>query len=337
MATPRKHGSRNKKIRDLAGLLADTRDTRARLRHELARTARPGEHGPVLPERLRWAGTLWRAQSSRLEPGFRSVGSALGFKVKDGAFTDTRSLTVFVRRKRTPGQLKQSGVRKLPRQVSSKRRQLAVDVVELGQLQRQVQLGDSLGRLVPRSKGTLAALARDMDTGAIGALTAMHVTGLREFPAPGSGSPLLVTPSPFDAAGGRRLGALRRGTTRGVDAALLSLEAAVTNQLPFIGPIAGWRPTTYPADVGIGVWMVGATSGLQAGIIQYPHADVPGDQLSEVILVRIRSDLGDSGALLVDQNRFALGLLVGAYGNGLRAYSSIALAQALLRCSLLTS
>jgi hypothetical protein len=211
---------------------------------------------------------------------------------------------------------------------------MPVDVVALGKLKLQARAGDSIGATQPRSKGTLGIVATDQATGARCALTAMHVTGLFEFPSDGVHPKQFTSPSLLDPGGGSALGTLVRGTRVGVDAAAVSLSVASSNDIPFLGPVAGWRPTTFPGDDGASVWMYGATSGLQPGVIEYPHVDMPDDTLGELILVRIHSAKGDSGALLVDNNRFALGLLVGEYENGLRAFSSIALVQALLNCSI---
>jgi hypothetical protein len=321
-------------LREAASELERTRKRRQGARDVIAQRTKPGDHGLIVSSRYSWAQKLHESKAKSLHEHGGVAGSGLGFRVSGGVRDQTPSLTVFVREKLPAEVLQERGISALARGYKRGSRRLPVDVVALGQLHRQARPGDSIGALDPASKGTLGGIAIDAGTGALCGLTAMHVTGLQEFPVDGTAAPQFTSPSPLDAPGAPDFGRLRRGTSVGVDAAAIDLAVAAVNEIPFLGPVAGWRPTTYPGDEGAAVWMFGATSGLQAGVIEYPHVDMPGDALGEVILVRIHSEAGDSGALLVDNNRLALGLLIGAYDNGLRAFSSIALVQALLECAL---
>lgn len=317
-----------------ASILEVARAKRDQGRQILASCTAPGDHGLIVSRSLNWAKDLVQARAASLRKSTGVVGAGLGFKVTGGIKTATPSITIFVREKLGREAIRTLKAPHFKRPLRSGKRSLPVDVVALGRLKLQARVGDSIGATQPRSKGTLGVVATDQATRGKCALTAMHVTGLFEFPADGVSPLELTSPSLLDTAGGSVLGALIRGTRVGVDAAAVALSVTASNDIPFLGPVAGWRPTTFPGDDRAAVWMYGATSGLQPGVIEYPHVDMPNDSLGELILVRIHSAEGDSGALLVDNNRFALGLLVGEYENGLRAFSSIALVQALLECSI---
>jgi hypothetical protein len=321
-------------LKNAATAMAAARSRRIAARRTLADCTHPGDHGLILPRSMEWARTLLRAKTRSLHNTPGVVGTGLGFKVIDGVKTATPSLTVFVREKVAEGELRAQRQQVFRKPFRKGSRRLASDVVALGKLTLHAAVGDSIGSAMPRTKGTLGVVATDLDTGNRCALTAMHVTALFEFPADGVAPRQFTTPSRLDNPAAGPFGTLSRGTRTGVDAASIALAIDAENEIPVLGPIAGWRPTTFPGDDGATVWMYGATSGLQPGVIEYPHVDMPDDTLGELILARIHSAEGDSGALLVDNNRIALGLLVGAYENGLRAFSSIALVQALLNCSI---
>ena len=159
--------------------------------------------------------------------------------------------------------------------------------------------------------GTIGAIGRDTATGEPVVLTAMHVSGLDIYP-PGSAE-AFVSPS-VEQRSSALLGSLLRGTTNGIDAAAIAVTAdrAVVNAVPGIGAIQGWRPVTATGDVNAFVQMRGAATGrVVYGKLLDPCASLPSFNLSSALLVDIQATEGDSGAGLLDNDRFLLGLLVG--------------------------
>lgn len=312
-------------------MLADARRT-------LARLTRPGHPAYLVDPDWEWARELMEARREKLLAIPGVVGVGLGFRLRGGMPTGEPCLTVYVRRKLAPEEVDAAGSRRIPKTVRSGKHRLSVDVVELGELRRQVQAGDSLGPLGGGDRGTLGALAQDLDAGDTVAVTAMHVTQLQQFPAPGVAAPQFVSPMP----GGGPFATLREGTMTGIDAAKLALDVQQppVSSPPQVGTIKGWRPIAFPGDQGTTVKMFGAVSGFQSGFIVNPIASLPSESLDAAILVNIFTQGGDSGAALVDHEGLLLGFLVGEGGpdlQNLRVFTPASLVFTTLRCDIPTT
>lgn len=288
-------------VRRALAEVVEAKSALARARRKLARAAYPDELRYLLHEEWTWAHELMQERAERLLASPGVVGYGLGFRRRRGERLRRPVLTVYVERK-LPEELLPSGAA-LQKSVSAGDRRLEVDVVELGQLRRQVAPGDVVGPLPPYEKGSLGTFARDSQVGDVVALTAMHIT------APGSTDVAFQSPVP-----GTAIGRLRAGTEDGIDAAKVALTpqpASGVTVLPGIGQVKGWRPPTFPGDVGTPVRMFGASSGLQTGSIETPATALPGANLDSAILVEIATEDGDSGSALIDPEGLLLGLLVG--------------------------
>jgi hypothetical protein len=319
-----------------AANLSKARRMLASARRTLARLSVPGHPSHVVDAAWKWAHDLMEARRAKVLATPGVVGLGLGFRLRGGVPTGEPCLTIYVRRKMTRDELATAGSRPLPKAVRSGSRRLPVDIVELGELRRQVGAGDSIGPLGGGERGALGALARDLDTGDTVALTAMHVTALQQFPASGATAPRFVSPVP-----GQTFGTLRAGTMTGTDAAKIALDVQQppATQLPGIGPITGWRPIAFPGDQGTTVRMFGAVSGFQSGYIVNPVASLPSESLNAAILVNIATQGGDSGSAIVDHQGLLLGFLVGQGGstlNNLRVFTPASLVLATLRCDVPT-
>lgn len=304
----------------------------------LARLSQPGHPPHIVDPRWQWAQDLMEARRAKLLaiPGVMGLG--LGFRLRGGMPTGEPCLTVYVKRKLSPEELAAGKLPRLPRTVRSGKRRLSVDVIELGEIRRQIGAGDSLGPQDGGLRGTLGALATDLDSNDTVALTAMHVTTLQQFPVGNTAAPRFLTPMPD----GSPFATLRQGTMSGIDAAKLALDVQqpADSVLPTIGTITGWRPIAYPGDQGTMVRMFGAVSGLQSGYIVNPIASIPSESLDAAILVNIFTQGGDSGAALVDPQGFLLGFLVGEGGtslNNLRVFTPASLVLSTLRCDIPTT
>jgi hypothetical protein len=324
---PKRSGEIRRALSDLA---AASR-TLAQARRVLGRRVLPGSRPYLVEEGWGWAHDLQEARTAKLLAFPGVVGHGLGFRVHGGERTSRPCLTVLVERKLAPAELP-AGAR-LPKSVESAGRRLAIDIVELGALKRQVAGGDSIGPSPLYEQGTLGVFARDTGVGDVVALTAMHITPYQTFPVPGVASPDFASPVP-----GATFGSLRAGTMTGVDAAKLALDpppASPATVLPGIGRVRGWRPTTYPGDRNTPVRMFGATSGFQTGTISNPAASLPAYDLEAAILVEIATQDGDSGSALIDPENLLLGFLVGRGSsnlNGLAVFTPASLVLAQLGC-----
>ena len=241
------------------------------------------------------------------------VGIGLGNRVRKGVQTDEPCISVFVSRKIPLEQLRSSKRAVIPKTTRVGKRSLRIDVVELGDLQRQVLVGDDIGPAEARHAGTLGAFARDTADNASVAVTAMHVSGLADVPGDAVSVPF-CTPSRLVSTGGPIFSDVVRGTMSRIDAAKLRLHTPHPpgGFIPGLGQIAGWRPLTFPGDMRATVFMFGAVSALQQGFIANTCIDLPAEGLESAVLVNIRSSAGDSGAVMVDSQCFVLGFLVGA-------------------------
>ena len=308
-------------------------------RRGLAVSTVPGD-GPVIID------PAWRtlkAAKAKHEKRLRDidgvVGVGLGYRRRRGRpRTRERCVLVFVSRKWTTDYLRDSGRARIPRTLRVGKARVPTDVVQFGTLNRQLQGGDSLGPTQKREMGSLGVVAIDNATGRPIALTAMHVTGRREFP-PGLGADM-VSPSLL-SPGALPLGHLLRGTMQKIDAAAIALDSPdeAVRAIRGIGPVRGWRPVSHPGDQGTLVQMFGARTGRTVfGRITDTFVDLPEFDLKATILVDIPSTSGDSGAAIVDNEGFVLGLLVGASSsmNNLKVFNPISSVLARLACDIPT-
>ena len=255
--------------------------------------------------------------------------------MKGGLPTGELCLTVFVTKKLSPEDLKAAGLRKLPKSIKVGNRRLPIDVVELGTIELHVLVGASMGPANLASEGTIGAFATDLATGKMVAITAMHVTGVNEFPN-GGPAPQFVVPSSRLNLPTAPLGPLLFGTRSGIDAAKIE----VTNPenaapiAPGIGTLSGWRPVVFPGDENTSVRMVGAVSGLTRGVLLHVDVPLPDINLDSAILADIPSQAGDSGAPLLDAQNHILGFLVGQSSSGLRVFSPAGMVMNILQCDI---
>ena len=265
------------------------------------------------------------------------VGYAPSIKRVLGAETGEPCVLVLVERKLSPGQLRRHQRREIPKHVTDPVTgdRLPTDVVQVGRLKRQAFVGASIGPARKGRKGSVGVFGRDRGTGLLVALTAMHVSGLKEFSP--SRRVAFTSPSFLDDRAAGPFGQLLDGTMTGVDAAMVSVvpPATAVQTVPRFGPLAGWRALAFPGDRGAVAKMLGAVSGFQSGLIIEPGVAAPAWGLDSALLVDIRSAKGDSGAAVFDNSGFALGLLAGEaewLGNPIRVFSPLSLVLQRLNC-----
>ena len=243
------------------------------------------------------------------------IGYGVGTVIRDGMPTEELCVTVFVERKLSAKELREKKLPVIPRTVTVGRKRVRIDVVAIGTIKLQTIAGASVGTASPSpvTAGTIGAFAIDNTTKQNVAITAMHVSGLTEYPN-GQQPVKFVVPSRMSSGETDAFGEITFGTTTGTDAAKIKLDdpAEADNQIPGIGPIAGWRPITIPGDNNAAVRMFGAmTNKVSRGVIIHPSVSLPSFGLDNAILVDIPTSNGDSGAALVDANNHVLGFLVG--------------------------
>ena len=314
------------------------RQALADARHALAAATPPGSEAVLHDRSVGATKAALQRHRDRLLQFKGVVGVALGYRLRAGERDlDERCVTVYVRRKRSGAQLDAKHESRLPRRIADARgRRVGVDVVEFGRLLRQVSGGDDVGPGTIAERGTLGVIGVDLATGRPVALTAMHVVGGTTIGEPDAS---LVVESPsLEFPGHRRLGVVLRGSTDGIDAALIGIEppALPSGVIAGIGPVAGWRPVINPGDTGTAVAMSGAATGhVVYGRIVQPHVSLPAYGLNDAILVDIPSANGDSGAALVDHDHLVLGLLVGVSSAlGHRVFTAIGSVIAGLHCNI---
>jgi hypothetical protein len=284
-------------------------------RHALARVTEPGAPPVFVHADWGWEQRVVDRHRRRLTAVRGVVGVGLGYRRRAGIPQSERCAVIFVRRKKPISRLRSSRSL-LPRSLKDGRgKGLPVDVVQIGRVFRETFVGESLGPSMDDGiirTGTLGAFGVDADAKTRVAVTAMHVTGYEEYEESGKEVPIYA-PSPEFGGVPSLLGYLVKGTTKGVDAAKIRLvdTSGTTTPTPQIGTVAGWRPAVHPADRGARVSMYGAVSRYQVGIIEFPMATMPRVGLDTVILARIASQPGDSGAALLDSDNLILGFLVG--------------------------
>jgi hypothetical protein len=313
--------------------LVAAHDALAEARAQLAAASRPGDFASLRAHAEPEVADAFDSQPRELR-GKRVVGSAITTRRRGGVDTGEPALAVYVTRKVTPRTLARSGEALLPRSVTLHGREVPVDVVEFGKLERLVACGSSLGitRESRRSSGTLGVIARDNVTQAPVALTAMHVfdrLGYRK------GDEVEVFCPRHGDDGSTALGRFEGGTMKRVDAARVSFldPSAAQPFIKGIGPIRGWRPLVDPLDRNIPVRMFGARTGFQKGTIDTVEARLDEADLVPCLFAKIDGDEGDSGAALVDDDGFVLGILVGrSISLGVRVFSPIGLVLSMMGC-----
>lgn len=325
---------RSKDKQDALRALRKAKRDLVRAYQRIARLSKPGD-----PQLDRGAVAGWAHElADEYGPAFMQakgmVGFTLGRRMREGEMIDEDCLVVFVKRKLPPSKLKE---RILPRQIAKKGKRLGIDVVELRRFRRLAYPGSRLSPSGLEAPGTLGAYATDNQTGRPVALTAMHVTGYREYPAPGVAPLSLRVGSPSEP-----LGVLLEGTMTEVDAAKVEVAdvGQVVPYIPGIGPIAGWREVV-AEDENTYVRMSGAVTPFAHGKILYPRVSLPVLKLKDAILAEIPCAKGDSGAAILDLGQFVLGFLVGdaifsAGGQSrlLAIFSPARLVQARLGCTI---
>lgn len=339
-STRRKPAKAVNALKKAAAAFTQARTERDTARESLARLSKAGDPHHFVDRSVAWMQMALRRVRKRLLGIEGVVGVGLGNRVRGGVPTSELCISVFVSQKIPTEQLRDRSVREIPKLTRIGKRSLAIDVVELGSFKRQVLVGDDIGPAAARHGGTLGVFARDTGDNSSVAVTAMHVSGVMgEIPNGTVASIPFCSPSLLAGSGGLVFGDLVRGTTSRIDAAKVRLAVAQPpgGMIPGLGPIAGWRPLTFPGDLHTTVFMFGAVSGLQQGFIANTSIDLPAEGLESAVLVSIQSADGDSGALMVDSQRFGLGFLVGAgdtqLGN-LRVFCPVGLVFSELGCDI---
>lgn len=308
-------------------------------RRRLARITRPDAPYVIVDPKMKWAADLVAQRGARLTQYPGVLGYTVGNVIEGGLPTGELCMTVFVRRKIDPAELRARNVKPLPKSIRAGKRRLRVDVVPLGKIRMLARAGSSLGPDSGFEEGTIGVFATDTDNGRRVAVTAMHVSGLDEFPN-GGPAPRFESPSRLSGAP-VPLGELVFGTRTGIDAAKIELfsSASGENTISGIGAIAGWRPLTVPGDQNLPVRLRGAVStAVQRGVVVFPDVPLPQFGLQSAILADIPTNDGDSGAPLVDSNNHLIGFLVGAVESGdfvnLKLFTPAGLVFRILRCDL---
>lgn len=304
---------------------------------QFAAATRP-EDGPKLTDpKWRWKEKLAAKYAEKITAYPGVLGYGLGFREQANEPTDEPCLTVYVRKKHTPEQLEKTKRKALPRFIGSGKRRLRVDVVELGKLERFTTLGESISSPGPRGIGTLGVLAVDQTTGRTVAITAQHVTGLKQIPQ-GRVQTMRVFVPRVGRQGSAWYGEVVAGSMLGIDACKIELRHpnGTDPRIPFIGEVKGTRPMRLPGDRNLPVRMYGDTSGLQAGLVHNPLVALPKFGLDAAIVVRMLGQRGDSGAALVDQHNLVLGTLVGQAQSGFLIFCAMSETLARLGCDIPT-
>jgi hypothetical protein len=317
--------------REAARKLAEARRLLDHSRQLLARAPRHRRASSyILTGRWKTAENALESNRERLRGAHGVVAHGLGFRVRDGIETDEVCVVVFVRKKITLRTLGRQGYTLVPPHLYHGKSRVATDVVRLGPLKPQAGL-ESIAPVAGGEFGTIGALAFDADTRERVAITAMHVSGLKEF-----GPTAFDQGIPFSlpSGTGREDGRLVFGTSTGIDAAKVILEDPDSVLAPL--PVADVRPISH--DGNIPVHLFGAVSGFINGVVKYLKVDDAEDRLIETLLVDIPTKHGDSGAGLVDNSNFLIGFLFGLaptdLAAGLRVFCPADLVMSRLGCTM---
>lgn len=256
------------------------------------------------------------------------VGIGAGYKVRGGELTDLLSLVVMVARKLPKRLLTLKDA--VPRKLDD----IFTDVVQTGSVrltqldpvrvspQRPAFPGVSIGHYKVTA-GTFGAVVRDRSSGRLYILSNNHILANLTDGQDGRGKvgdPILQ-PGRVDGGTGRNVIAWlerfvpvdRAGTNR-LDCALARplSEAAITDGIYGIGRVTGVRA----AELGMTVLKSGRTTGVNEGRVLVVNATLQvgmGEEgkvnFVDQIVASAPTEGGDSGSLVVDEKRDAVGLL----------------------------
>jgi len=329
--------ARTGNLRDAAEAMRRGKQLVADAREGMARASKPG--GPAVVADRSWERQrrALRNHGGELKSREGVLGLSVGYREKGGVRTDERAVVVYVEEKKPRDSLSAAAL--IPERLQEGRQEIATDVVEIGRFVRQqLEGGCSVGPQGQKLQGTLGVFAKRKGAAGMVGLTAMHVTGRKGSFPPGDAL-TLCAPS-----GGAVLGLLLDGRSEGIDAAsiLVSPSAAGSFRITGIGDVRGRRAVSESGDQNAQVRIRGAQSGLLTGIITNPaqDLDLPDGAIHSAILVdEMDSQPGDSGAALVDEGGFVLGILAGRFEGGRRlvAFSPIMPILGELKCDIPTN
>jgi hypothetical protein len=292
--------------------------------------------GLLVAQPLRKRHELLRARRRVLAQKPGVVGFSLAERLRAGVPTGELVATVYVTQKRAPKELQPSGM--VPEEIRRKAVHLRTDVVEVGAFEQLNFPGASIGP--DRTVGTFGSLGCFVlrPTGVVAALSAMHVAGRMAIDANSPPVPFF-SPDPIHSVQPVPLGAMSLGVTSPVDAGRIDLpvDAELNNTLPGGNSIRGWRPVLLPGDRHTPVMLFGATSGFVTGQIEQPDVQlVVQSAPTDALFAAIPTNPGDSGAVLLDEDGYALGLLAGRLTGGPRwsVFSKLGPVLNLLDCDL---
>lgn len=263
-------------------------------------------------------------------PGVFAV--AVGNKLKDGKKQDEVAIRVYVKKKRSKGEIPES------EHIPEKIKDVSTDVIEREQhiiSHGQPDVDKTFHNIMigginvgPREMtGTLGAIALDNSTGEAVMLSCAHVLA----PSITSWTPGASINNPADNTG-HVVGFLKKVETNGMDAAIATIKDpnGYTCRMvdSRIGPITGSRTDVEVHNMLNGhVKKIGVRTGFTTGIIESVNAPVTvtynngqiTNDLSEQIEIQpdsgsVFSEEGDSGACIVDDSGKIVGLLVGGVG-----------------------
>jgi len=249
------------------------------------------------------------------------VGVGIGEKIKDGKRTGRTCLKVYVEKKVAKDKLSKNDL--VPPEIA----EVETDVVEVGKIRplasnrqrsRPARGGASIGHY-KITAGTLGCLVKDNKTGKILILSNNHV--LANSNEAKKGDPIL---QPGAADGGTHprdtIAKLERWVEIGFGKKANTADAAVarplndkdvSSEISSIGIPKG----TVKGNVGLVIQKTGRTTDHTLGEIQDIHATVRVEYDGKTALFRNQilasamSQGGDSGSLVLDQKRRAVGLL----------------------------
>lgn len=265
------------------------------------------------------------------------IGIAAGYKYSSEISSEYKCITVFVNDKKSESSLNDSQEKKIPGRIEVDGfKPVLTDVIELKNLEEYVAPGGKVRKKGGQGFGTLGVYGVDRATKKNIALTAMHVfSGIEKFPdssfpnAPQAELSCNLTNQLLT-------GELMQGTRDGIDAAKVSFNQEHTPNrfIDGIGEVKYWRPIDLDADWNIPVQMRGgATNAVAYGKIINPGIYLREHNLSSAILVKIKALKGDSGAALLDNHNYLLGLLWGG-DNDYQVFSPISSVFHFLACNL---
>ncbi len=277
------------------------------------------------------------------------VGVGVGAKLKAGVPTGELAVRVYVIKKEAPKDLKSADI--IPITLEG----VPVDVVEIGEplpysytsRERPAIGGDSVGHLHVTA-GTLGYLLRDKTDGSSVILSNNHVLANKDginHPRATAGE-CIVQPGPIDGGvcAADQIATLKRWVKLAevgsgsnlVDAAIAQplSPGEVRNTIHEIGCVSQWREVAN-TDVVLNlndpdnVQKSGRTTEYTTGKITDIDATITvnygifGATHHDVIVTDDMAAPGDSGSLLVDMNKKALGLLFGGSPGAVVLYSKI--------------